>query len=724
MVRSAVQVCIRTRPTANFAHQELVIKPEERTVDVNISKNPKMGIVNNARENFHYQFDKIMHNSSQDTVYAECVSSVVSSVAQGYNGTVLVYGQTGAGKTYTMSGGTGNYKTRGCIPRAIQEIFAEVSARPDQVYTIKLSYLEIYNETLYDLLHPAGVVTDDSNKLQIIEDSKGNITVKGLTLAMAGSEEEAMNLFFEGETNRAIAEHQLNSSSSRSHCILTVYVESRSRVESADRVLSSKIHMVDLAGSERVTKTHSTGAILREAMYINKSLSFLEQCVGALSTPGRDHVPFRQSRLTHVLSDSLGGNCKTVMIANIWGEAAQLDETISTLAFATRMMKVKSEVSVNVKVDAHLLVKKYEQEIKELKQELAMHDALSGRNRATYDPYTEEQRFELQQQIKAYCKGDIDNIEVVNLRHITEVLQQFKILTNNALEEAKSGRPAGGGEGEDEPQGAEGEAAHADGGVGELVGGGGGSIGRAPDGAKPLVSVKTGEIGSPARDGSVSGSPKKAVKMAAGAVAPDKNQAFEEYKQTDGQTQNGVLRENTASLKEKRLAQKELAATINTAKKQIDAYKVQLEERREQVGAGETDEEEFAIVRMLKGAKAEYRKAYDDLKMLKSETDWLNKQVEVARQKLVGDFEEWYRASYEDNEGAADASMHGRADGDGEELDDGEKFDRLEVERVMMEAPDSLAYHNAAKNVFRKTTVGAHGKSKRVKGEANPQPVV
>ena len=337
-----------------------------------------------------------MHNASQDTVYHECVSEVVRSVAQGYNGTVMVYGQTGAGKTYTMSGGTGNYKTRGCIPRSIQEIFAEVNSRPDQAYTIRLSYLEIYNEALYDLLSPSGVVTDGSNELQILEDSKGGISVKGLTLAVAGTEEEAMNLFFEGETNRAIAEHMMNSSSSRSHCILTIYVESRSRVESADRVLSSKLNLVDLAGSERVTKTHSTGAILREAMYINKSLSFLEQCVNALSDRGRDHVPFRQSRLTHFLRycvcvcvcvggwvhthtrthththtqhrDSLGGNCMTVMIANIWGEAAQLDETISTLSFATRMMKVKSEVNVNVKIDAHLLVKKYEQEIKELKQ--------------------------------------------------------------------------------------------------------------------------------------------------------------------------------------------------------------------------------------------------------------------------------------------------------------------------------------------------------------------
>lgn len=436
MVKSAVRVCVRTRPTAHFAHTELIVRPEDRSIDVNVKKNPAMGVVNNMRENYAFKFDGIMHNSSQETVYQDAVSDVTRSVVQGYNGTVLVYGQTGAGKTFTMSGGQGNYKTRGCIPRAIQEIFTEVSGRPDTAFNIKLSYLEIYNESLYDLLSPNGVTSEGGEELVIIEDSKGSIHVKGLTMASAASEEEAMNLFFEGETNRAIAEHQLNSASSRSHCVLTIYIESRSRVESADRVLSSKLNLVDLAGSERVSKTHSTGAILREAMSINKSLSFLEQCVNALAERGRDHVPFRQSKLTHVLKDSLGGNCKTTMIANIWGEAAQLDETISTLSFATRMMRVKNELQVNVKMDPTLLVRQYEREIKELKQELAMHDALSGRSNVQYEPYSEEQRFELGQQIRKYVNGEVEELELNNVRHVRETFLQFKIIAGNAIQEA------------------------------------------------------------------------------------------------------------------------------------------------------------------------------------------------------------------------------------------------------------------------------------------------
>ena len=262
MVKSAVRVCVRTRPTAAFAHTELVVKPEDRTIDVNIKKNPNMGVVNNMRENYGFKFDHILHNSSQDTVYAEAVSEITKSIVQGYNGSVLVYGQTGAGKTYTMSGGQGDYKARGMIPRAIQEIFTEVNSRPDTEFNIRMSYLEIYNEQLYDLLSPTGFTKQDgAEDLLIVEDSKGHIQVKGLMMPHAASEEEAMNLFFEGETNRAIAEHQLNAASSRSHCILTIYVESRSRVESADRMLSSKLNLVDLAGSERVSKTHSTGLL-------------------------------------------------------------------------------------------------------------------------------------------------------------------------------------------------------------------------------------------------------------------------------------------------------------------------------------------------------------------------------------------------------------------------------------------------------------------------------
>lgn len=143
----------------------------------------------------------------------------------------------------------------------------------------------------------------------------------------------------------------MNKQSSRSHCVFTLNIERRSRVESIEKVIFSKLHLVDLAGSERTKKTGSSGIILKEATFINKSLSFLEQVVIALCEKKRDHIPYRQSKLTNILRDSLGGNCKTLMIANIWPEPTHLEETVSTLKFATRMMRVSNEAIVNVQID-------------------------------------------------------------------------------------------------------------------------------------------------------------------------------------------------------------------------------------------------------------------------------------------------------------------------------------------------------------------------------------
>lgn len=157
------------------------------------------------------------------------------------------------------------------------------------------------------------------------------------------TEEDALEQLFEGETNRSYAAHLLNSHSSRSHAVYTLHIESRSRVESTEKIVFSKLHLVDLAGSERTKKTGTGGKQLEEAQHINKSLSYLEQVVLALSDKKRDHIPYRQTTLTNLLRDSLGGNCKTVMIANVHCSKQHIEETISTLKFATRMMKVKNE---------------------------------------------------------------------------------------------------------------------------------------------------------------------------------------------------------------------------------------------------------------------------------------------------------------------------------------------------------------------------------------------
>ena len=244
---------------------------------------------------------------------------------------------------------------------------------------------------------------------------------------VCASEEDALNCLFEGEINRSYAAHELNSHSSRSHCIYTIYIESRSRVESTEKMVYSKLHLVDLAGSERTKKTGTAGGQLKEARHINKSLSYLEQVVLALSDRKRDHIPYRQTMLTNFLRDSVGGNCKTVMVANVHCVKQHIEETISTLKFATRMMKVKNEAVVNTIVDPTLRIKRMEKEIRDLKQELAMHDTLANRGRVNYGDYSGEEMMQIRTLTNQYLEGEIEDIEQLDSIHmIKEVFNQIR----------------------------------------------------------------------------------------------------------------------------------------------------------------------------------------------------------------------------------------------------------------------------------------------------------
>jgi kinesin family protein 6/9 len=332
-------------------------------------------------------------------VFAYCAQEAVSSVVDGYNSTIMCYGQTASGKTFTMTGSTQNYKYRGLIPRAINNIFSEVGGRFDTQITVKVSYLEIYNELLFDMLSTVPPHEQTGTSISILDDHKGEVHMKGLTMVHCKNEEEALNCLFEGETNRTTADNLLNKTSSRSHAIFTIHLESRSTIETSEKVIHSQLHLVDLAGNERTKKTGAEGLTLKEANYINRSLSYLEQVVVSTCDKKREHVPYRQCKLTNILKNSIGGNCKTILIANIFPEAVHLEETLSTLRFATRMRNVTNESTVNEALDQPLLIKKLEREIRDLKQELALHDVLAskGAQANVGDPYTAEESYELQQ---------------------------------------------------------------------------------------------------------------------------------------------------------------------------------------------------------------------------------------------------------------------------------------------------------------------------------------
>lgn len=284
---------------------------------------------------------------------------------EGYNSTIFAYGQTGSGKTFTMSGAE-TWQMRGLIPRVLTYLYDEFDQRAEEVdYRVFISFLEIYNEQAYDLLDRRNLELslENWNKINLYEDDTGNIHLRNLSVHECQSEQDGIDLLMMGNFIRQVSSTPMNQSSSRSHCIFTVTLEGRPK--NATNYFVAKLHLVDLAGSERISKSHIEGSLLNEAKHINLSLTYLEQVIIALhekNLGNRTHVPYRNSLMTTILKDSLGGNCKTVMIATMSTEIENYEETLSTARFAQRCALVETEVTTNEKVDVNALLKRLEQE--------------------------------------------------------------------------------------------------------------------------------------------------------------------------------------------------------------------------------------------------------------------------------------------------------------------------------------------------------------------------
>ncbi|XP_017894149.1 PREDICTED: kinesin-like protein KIF6 [Capra hircus] len=355
------------------------------------------------RRNQHYrirngEFQRIFdQDAKQETIFENIAKPVAESVLAGYNGTIFAYGQTGSGKTFTITGGAERYSDRGIIPRTLSYIFEQVQKDSSKMYTTHISYLEIYNECGYDLLDPRHEASslEDLPKVTVLEDPDQNIHLKNLSLHQATTEEEALNLLFLGDTNRMIAETPMNQASTRSHCIFTVHLSSKE--PGSATVRHAKLHLVDLAGSERVAKTGVGGQLLTEAKYINLSLHYLEQVIIALSEKHRAHVPYRNSMMTSVLRDSLGGNCMTTMVATLSLEKRNIDESISTCRFAQRVALIKNEAVLNEEIDPKLMIIRLQKEIQELRDELAI---VTGEQRT--EALTEAELLQRQGRVAAF----------------------------------------------------------------------------------------------------------------------------------------------------------------------------------------------------------------------------------------------------------------------------------------------------------------------------------
>uniref|UniRef100_A0A8C9ZTH2 Kinesin family member 4 n=1 Tax=Sander lucioperca TaxID=283035 RepID=A0A8C9ZTH2_SANLU len=336
-----VRVALRCRPLVPKEINEgcqccLTFVPGEQQVIVGTEK----------AFTYDYVFDP---TAEQEEVFNTTVSPLLCGLFKGYHATVLAYGQTGSGKTFSMGGtytsAQENDPSVGVIPRVIRMIFEERERRTDCDFCLAVSYLEIYNEDILDLLCPS----KDKPGLSIREDPKEGIKIVGLTERQVFSAHEMVGCLEIGNSARTVGSTAMNAASSRSHAIFTITLEQRRGTDKVDSVVS-KLHLVDLAGSERQKKTKAEGERLKEGISINRGLLSLGNVISALGDESKKNsfVPYRDSKLTRLLQDSLGGNSHTLMIACISPADSNMEETINTLRYADRARKIKNKPIVNV----------------------------------------------------------------------------------------------------------------------------------------------------------------------------------------------------------------------------------------------------------------------------------------------------------------------------------------------------------------------------------------
>ncbi|NXG61161.1 KIF9 protein, partial [Hemiprocne comata] len=760
-----VQTFVRVKPTADFAQDMIQFGPDNKTIRIFIKKDARRGAVNNCRTGWSFQLDGVLHNTSQELAYQALAEKLVSQALIGYNGTIMCYGQTGAGKTYTMMGVTGEYKERGIIPRAVGQVFKATAQSMEPFVTVRISYLEIYNETLFDLLSSRSSPGTGGIQLAVV-DCPGGVYVKGLSVHPVGHEEDALSLLFEarggkrcpGETKRVRAEHTLSRNSSRSHCIFTIYLESRF---SGGKCISSKINLIDLAGWERLSRTGSEGQILKEATYINKSLLFLEQIITALADPEKDHVPFRHSKLTHVLKDSLGGNCNTVLVANICGEAEHVEETLSSLRFAARMKGISSEPVVRERYSPEGTVKALEKEVLLLKQELAVHDSLANRSWVTHSPVPATQIAEIRSQVQKYLKGAIDEIDILNIRQVQEVFKQFKLIVRQqehevearvrsqyllidrndfaavaALQQAGVVDVDGHLAEEEDGQDLGTRTSAFSSSSGEMKRSRRGSEQPRKAGSRNSVSGRemTGLLPSESQvaistkdldeeegtrnqdtadlDAELS-EPAPVEHSRQPRSPPPQPAAFELFKEECGREMNQIFKENKRILLARKKRSNAVVQKISFIKREMEGIKKTLEaQKQERLQHGEyvdekgqiiTDEEEFVLTTKLKDLKEEYRSGCAELQGLKAEIQNWQEVVDQSRKTLISEFEIWYRESFLIPEDVQEALKPGGNIRPGMipinrvmclEEDEQERYERLQ-ETTLPHGPASVSFYRA-----------------------------
>ncbi|KAI8091428.1 P-loop containing nucleoside triphosphate hydrolase protein [Gilbertella persicaria] len=370
-----VRVALRVRPLSEKEKKE---NNHSNNFLTFVSQQPQQIRIDQDRRTFTFDYVYPPH-ISQEEVYQSCIQSLFEQYTKGCNATILAYGQTGSGKTYSMgtAGHTDSiHSDSGIIPRFAENLFAWIENQQNNTaYQVKVSFLELYNEDIIDLLNPKEM----NSVISIREDANGHISWSGVHEKPVQKSTDLLNCLFQGSVSRTTASTDMNSNSSRSHAIFTVTLIQHISTTFNDQVihkkLESKFHFVDLAGSERLKKTNAVGERAKEGISINSGLLALGNVISALGDESKrqqQHVPYRNSKLTRLLQDSLGGNSQTLMLACVSPAESNANETLSTLKYANRAKNITNTVIIN---QEQSLTDALKEEIMRLREEIQINDA-------------------------------------------------------------------------------------------------------------------------------------------------------------------------------------------------------------------------------------------------------------------------------------------------------------------------------------------------------------
>mmetsp|Transcript_28644 Transcript_28644/g.50943 ORF Transcript_28644/g.50943 Transcript_28644/m.50943 type:complete len:565 (+) Transcript_28644:2870-4564(+) len=414
-VQENIQVAVRIRP---FLPREATSIKVWTATDTN-------SIVDDSGRS--YQFDRVYSETAPTTlVFDELVERVIWEAMDGYSGCIFCYGQTGSGKTFTMHG---NRKTMpGLVPLSIETAFSYIEETPDKEFLLRVSYIEVYNECVNDLLAPTKV------NLKLQSDVRKGIVVEDLTEEVCTSAEKVYSLLMMGDANKQISSTNFNLRSSRSHSIFRLTIEAKTK--GSRGVTYATANLIDLAGSESAEAHTSSASVFRkrEMKFINRSLLTLSTVIMRLSDPKNTApIPYRDSKLTRLLKPVLTGNSKVIVICNISPSSDSIDESLSTIKFAERAKKIKKIIGRNEELDSTALIEKYEQMIRDLQNRLQAKDnEIRGSVQVETDRKLVEELNKLGSQLS--LKEDENSILDAKL----EVLYQEKLNLASELEHLRS----------------------------------------------------------------------------------------------------------------------------------------------------------------------------------------------------------------------------------------------------------------------------------------------